>query len=103
PTGDDAVFVSGGSAGVPLAPGQAITPAQGIAARAAQAGVSVTTVQGSAGDVASPTLVDPAVLTPASGTGPGLLGQYWSNANFAGPESVTEVDQHVDATSPPIT
>jgi beta-glucosidase len=102
PTGNDAVFVTGGSAGVPLAAGQAITPAQGIAARAAQAGVSVTTVQGSAGDVASPTLVDPAVLTPASGTGPGLLGQYWSNANFAGPASVTEVDQHVDATSPPI-
>jgi beta-glucosidase len=103
PTGNDAVFVTGGSAGVPLAAGQAITPAQGITARAAQAGVSVTTVQGSAGDVASPTLVDPAVLTPASGTGPGLLGQYWSNANFAGPASVTEVDQHVDATSPPIT
>ena len=57
PTGNDAVFVSGGSAGVPLAPGQAITPAQGITARAAQAGVNVTTVQGSAGDVASPTLV----------------------------------------------
>jgi beta-glucosidase len=103
PTGNDAVFVTGGSAGVPLAAGQAITPAQGIVARAAQAGVSVTTVQGSAGDVASPTLVDPAVLTPASGTGPGLLGQYWTNANFAGPASVTEVDQHVDATSPPIT
>ena len=41
PTGNDAVFVTGGSAGVPLAAGQAITPAQGIAARAAQAGVSV--------------------------------------------------------------
>ena len=34
-----------------------ITPAQGITARAAQAGVNVTTVQGSAGDLASPTLV----------------------------------------------
>ena len=33
PTGDDAVFVTGGSAGVPLAPGQAITPAQGITSR----------------------------------------------------------------------
>src|SRR5581483_1413185 len=69
PTGDDAVFVTGGSAGVPLAPGQAITPAQGIAARAGQAGVNVTTVQGSAGDVASPTLVPSAVLTSSSGTG----------------------------------
>ena len=101
PTGDDAVFVSGGSAGVPLAPGQAITPAQGITARAAQAGVKVTTAQGSAGDVASPNLVDPAVLTPASDTGSGLFGQYWSNGTFSGVPAVTEVDQHVDVTAFP--
>ncbi|MBV9607459.1 MAG: glycoside hydrolase family 3 C-terminal domain-containing protein [Solirubrobacterales bacterium] len=102
PTGNDAVFVSGGSAGVPLAANQAITPAQGISARAAQSGMNVTTVQGSAGDQASPTLVDPAVLTPSSGTGPGLLGQYWSNGSFTGAPAVTEVDQHIDATGPPI-
>jgi beta-glucosidase len=100
--GDQAVYVSGGSAGVPLALGQAITPAQGIGARAAQAGVAVTAVPGSAGDVASPDLVDPSVLTPSSGTGPGLLGQYWSNGTFTGAASVTEVDQHVDLTAPPI-
>ena len=64
PTGDDAVFVTGGSAGVPLAAGQAITPLAGITARAAPAGVKVTAVQGSAGDVASPTLVPSSVLTP---------------------------------------
>ena len=80
PTGDDAMFVTGGSAGVPLAPGQAITPAAGIASRAAHAGVNVTTVQGSAGDVASPNLVDPSVLTPSSGTGPGLLGSTGATA-----------------------
>jgi beta-glucosidase len=108
PTGDDqstqtgpAVFVSGGSAGVPLTPGQAITPLAGITARAASAGASVDVVRGSDGDVASPTLVDPSVLTPSSGTGPGLLGQYWSNGNFAGTPSVTQVDQHVDATAFP--
>jgi beta-glucosidase len=101
PSGNDAVFVTGGSAGVPLAPGQAITPAQGITARAARAGVNVTTVQGSAGDVASPNLVDPSVLTPSSGTGPGLLGQYWSNGTFSGTPAVTQVDQHVDATASP--
>jgi beta-glucosidase len=101
PTGNDAVFVTGGSAGVPLASGQAITPAQGIAARAAQSGIGVTTVQGSAGDVASPNLVDPSVLTPSSGTGPGLLGEYWSNGTFSGAPAVTEVDQHVDATAFP--
>jgi beta-glucosidase len=102
PTGNDAMFVTGGSAGVPLAPGQAITPAQGITARAAQAGISVSSLQGSAGDVASPTLVPASVLTPSSGTGPGLLGQYWSNANFAGTPTVTQVDQTVDRTAPPI-
>jgi beta-glucosidase len=96
PTGNDAVFVSGGSAGVPLAPGQAITPAQGITARAAQAGVNVTTVQGSAGDVASPNLVDPSVLTPSSGSGHGLLGQYWSNGTFSGAPAVTQVDQTIN-------
>ncbi len=96
PTGNDAVFVSGGSAGVPLAPGQAITPAQGISARAAQAGVSVNTVQGSAGDVASPNLVDPSTLTPTSGSGHGLLGQYWSNGTFSGAPAVTQVDQTIN-------
>ncbi len=70
PAGNDAVFVTGGSAGVPLAPGQAVTPQAGITARAASAGVQVTSVQGSAGDVASPTLVPSSALTPSSGTGP---------------------------------
>jgi beta-glucosidase len=101
PTGDDAVFVSGGSAGVPLAAGQAITPAQGIIARATQAGISVSAVQGSAGDLASPTLVPSSVLTPSSGTGQGLLGQYWNNTDSSGAPAVTEVDPTVDLTSPP--
>jgi beta-glucosidase len=102
PTGNDAVFVTGGSAGVPLAPGQATTPAAGIMSRAAQAGVNVTTVQGSAGDVASPTLVPSAVLAPSSGTGPGLFAQYWSNGDFTGAPTVARVDPTVDAKSPPI-
>jgi beta-glucosidase len=100
PTGDDAVFVTGGSAGVPLAPGQAITPAQGITSRAAQAGINVTTVQGSAGDVAA-SIVPASALTPSSGTGPGLLGQYWNSLNPSGPAAVTQVDPTVDLTSPP--
>ena len=100
PTGDDAVFVTGGSAGVPLAAGQAITPLAGITARAAQAGVNVTTVQGSAGDVASPTLVPSSVLTPSSGTGPGLLGTYWSNGDFSGAPALTRVDPTVDLSEP---
>ncbi len=101
PTGNDAVFVTGGSAGVPLAPGQAITPLAGISARAAQAGVTVNAVQGSAGDVASPTLVPSSVLTPSSGTGAGLLGSYWNNYTSSGAPAITEVDPTVDLTSPP--
>ncbi len=102
PAGNDAVFVTGGSAGVPLAPGQAITPAAGITSRAARAGINVSTVQGSAGDVASPTLVPSSVLAPSSGTGPGLLGQYWSGGEFAGAPTVTQVDPTVHTASPPI-
>ena len=101
PTGNDAMFVTGGSAGVPLAPGQAITPAQGISARAAQAGINVTTVQGSAGDVAASTLVPSSVLTPSSGTGQGVLGQYWNNVDSSGAPALTQVDPTVDVTKPP--
>ncbi len=105
PTGDvpgnQAVFVTGGSAGVPLATGQAITPLAGITARAQAAGVSVTPVQGSAGDEASSTLVPGSVLTPSTGAGPGLLGQYWTNGDFTGAPALTRVDQTVDQTSAP--
>jgi beta-glucosidase len=101
PTGNDAMFVTGGSAGVPLATGQAITPAQGITARAAQTGISVRAVQGSAGDVASSTLVPSSALTPSSGTGAGLLGQYWNNIDSTGAPTLTQIDPTVDVTNPP--
>jgi len=101
PTGNDAVFVTGGSAGVPLAAGQAVTPAQGITARASRTGDTVNTVQGSAGDVASTELVPSSVLTPSSGAGPGLTGSYWSNGTFSGAPALTRVDQTVDQTGAP--
>jgi len=101
PTGNDAVFTTGGSAGVPLATGQAITPVQGITARAAQAGDTVSAVQGSAGDAASTELVPASALTPSSGTGPGLTGTYWSNGTFNGAPALTRVDQTVDQTGAP--
>ena len=101
PAGDDAVFVTGGSAGIPLAPGQAVTPRAGITARALAAGVDVTSVQGSAGDVASPVLVPAAALTPGSGTGHGLLGTYWNNGNFSGTPVLTRVDPTVSLSAAP--
>jgi beta-glucosidase len=101
PAGNGAVFVTGGSAGVPLAPGQAVTPRAGITARAAAVGVHVTSVRGSAGDVAAPILVPSSVLTPSSGTGPGLLGTYWNNGHFRGAPVLTRVDPAVDLSGPP--
>jgi beta-glucosidase len=101
PVGNDAVFVTGGSAGVPLSSGQAVTPLAGITARAASVGVHVTSVQGSAGDVASPALVPSSALTPSSGTGAGLLGSYWSNGHFRGAPVLTRVDPAVDLSGPP--
>jgi beta-glucosidase len=101
PSGSDAVFTTGGSAGVPLAAGQAVTPLAGITARAASAGVQVTSATGSAGDVAAPTLVPSSALTPASGTGPGLLGSYWSNGDFSGTPVLTQVDPTVDLSAAP--
>jgi beta-glucosidase len=101
PSGDDAVFVTGGSAGVPLAAGQAVTPLAGITARAAAAGVTVTSAQGSAGDVASPALVPPSALAPRAGSGPGLLGTYWNNGDFSGSPVLTRVDPGVDLSKAP--
>jgi beta-glucosidase len=101
PSGADAVFVTGGSAGVPLAAGQAVTPLAGITARAAAAGVKVTAAQGSAGDVASPALVPSSALAPSTGPGPGLLGTYWNNGDFGGTPVLTRVDPGVDLSKAP--
>src|SRR5207302_6241300 len=48
-----------------------------------------------------PTLVPASVLTPSSGSGPGLLGQYWNSVAPSGPAAVTRIDPTVDLTSPP--
>ena len=98
PSGADATFISGGSSGVaPAGAGPAeVTPLAGIRARAADAGVRVDAAQGSLGDAPLPALVPSAVLTPASGTGPGLLGEYWSNGDSDGAPVLTRVDPTVD-------
>src|SRR3954449_8348728 len=80
PSGDDATYISGGSSGVPPAPGAAVTPLAGIRARAARAGVSVTAARGSVGDAPLPALVPSSVLTPASGTGPGCSASTGATA-----------------------
>src|SRR5579859_534806 len=100
PSGQDAIFVNGGSASVPLNPGAAITPLAGITSRAG-AQVNVHVAQGSLGDVALPTLVPAAVLTPSTGAGAGLLATYWNNGDLSGSPALTRVEPGVDLSAPP--
>jgi beta-glucosidase len=102
PSGEDATYISGGSSGVPPAPGATVTPLAGIRARAAGAGVRVDAAQGSLGDAPLPALVPSDVLSPASGTaGPGLTGEYWSNGDFDGAPALTRVDPTIDLNAEP--
>jgi beta-glucosidase len=100
PLGTDAIYVSGGSSAVPPAPGRTVTPLAGITARAG-AGVTINTAQGSLGDAPLPTVVPSAALSPSSGAGPGLLGTYWTNGDFAGAPALTRVDPTVDLAAAP--
>jgi beta-glucosidase len=100
PAGDDAIYVTGGSAGVPPAAGAAIAPLAGIAARAGSA-VRLNVAQGSLGDAPLQALVPGGVLKPSSGDGPGLLGTYWSNGDFDGAPALTRVDPTVDLSETP--
>src|SRR3954447_14612346 len=86
----------GGARAGAAGPAAVVTPLAGIRARAATAGASVTAAQGSLGDAPLPALVPSAVLAPASGTGPGLLGEYWSNGDLDGAPALTRVDPTVD-------
>jgi beta-glucosidase len=100
-SGEDATYISGGSSGVPPAPGATVTPLAGIRARAAEAGVRVDAAQGSLGDAPLPALVPSTVLGPAAGAGPGLTGEYWSNGDFAGVPALTRVDPTIDLDAQP--
>ncbi|HEV2344051.1 MAG TPA: glycoside hydrolase family 3 C-terminal domain-containing protein, partial [Actinocrinis sp.] len=69
------------------------TPYQGISSRAGS-GATVTYSQG----VANPngSLLDSSYLTPSSGTGPGLYGQYYSGNALSGSPVFTRVDPVVN-------
>src|SRR5207249_5147437 len=47
-------------------------------------------------ETADMTAVPSSVLTPASGTGPGLTAQYWHSPSFTGPPAVTRVERQVN-------
>jgi beta-glucosidase len=92
PSGDDAVYISGGSSAVTPAPGATVTPLAGIRARAG-AGVDVTAAQGSLGDVPLTTIVP--------GDAPGFAASYWNNGDFSGAPALTRTDPTVDLAAAP--
>ncbi|HLI69747.1 MAG TPA: glycoside hydrolase family 3 C-terminal domain-containing protein [Ktedonobacteraceae bacterium] len=79
-----------GSAGV-IAP-FVVTPLQGITARAGS-GVNVQYAEGTNPDGSLPA-IQAQYLTPSSGGGNGLLGQYYNNMTLSGTPVLTRVDQN---------
>jgi beta-glucosidase len=92
PSGDDAVYISGGSSAVTPAPGATVTPLAGIRARAGS-GVSVSAAQGSLGDVP--------LTTIAPADGPGFQASYWNDGDFSGTPALTRTDPTVDLAAAP--
>jgi beta-glucosidase len=92
PSGDDAVYISGGSSAVTPAPGATVTPLAGIRARAGSA-VDVTAAQGSLGDVPLTTIVP--------GDAPGFAATYWNNGDFDGTPALTRTEPTVDLAAAP--
>jgi beta-glucosidase len=93
PSGTDAIYTTGGSAGVPVDPARAVTPLAGIAARAG--GMAVTASQGSLGDVPLPDSV------PSSALGGGLRATYWNNGDFQGAPALTRTEPTLDLSAAP--
>ncbi len=90
PSGDDAIYVTGGSASVPPEAGKAVTPLAGIAARAG-AGIKLNVAQGSLGDVPLPDIA----------ATDGLTASYWNNGEFQGTPARTRTESTVDLAGPP--
>ncbi|GAB3976450.1 glycoside hydrolase family 3 C-terminal domain-containing protein [Actinoallomurus acanthiterrae] len=91
--GSGALSVGGGSAQV--IPSSVVTPYQGIADRAGKAGISTEYAEGPTNDGSLPT-VPGSVLTPSTGGGNGLTGQFYPNKDLSGTPAVTRTDAVVD-------
>ena len=85
--------MEGGSATV--LGGPVVTPLDAIRARAGR-GVTVTHAPGTLGDVPLPA-VPAAVLTPSSGSGPGLSGTYYASMDFSGSPTGAFVSSTLDS------
>src|SRR6266566_3293690 len=100
--GADANILAAESGSAYVAPTTGTPTLQGITARAGP-GAEVTFTPGndpvnaaSMIETADMTAVPSSVLTPASGTGPGLTAQYWHSPNFTGAPAVTRVERQVN-------
>jgi beta-glucosidase len=100
--GADANILAAESGSAYVAPTTETPTLQGITARAGPA-AHVTFTRGidpvnaaSMIETADMTAVPSSVLTPASGTGPGLTARYWHSPSFSGPPAVTRVERQVN-------
>ncbi|HEY7621455.1 MAG TPA: glycoside hydrolase family 3 C-terminal domain-containing protein [Solirubrobacteraceae bacterium] len=92
PSGSDATYITGGSAGVTPDPSRTVTPLAGITGRAGSA-VKVTAAQGSLGDAPLPTIVP--------GDDPGFQASYWNNGDLDGAPALTRTEPTIDLAAAP--
>lgn len=71
-----------------------VTPYDGIKARAGS-GVNVTYAQGNVASNGQLPAIDTQYLTPPSGTGQGLQGNYYANTTLSGTPAATQTDPQV--------
>jgi beta-glucosidase len=90
--GPDTMSAGGGSATV--AGTGTVTPYEGIKARAGS-GVRVEYAQGNLSSNGKFPAIDSSYLTPPSGTGHGLQGDYYPNTTLSGTPAATTVDPQV--------
>ena len=92
PAGSDAIFVTGGSAGVSLVDERVIAPVAGIRARAGQRRIEVS--QGSLGDVPLPLVPASAYILP-DGSGAGVEVQFVASNGRTWTETAPVIDHTV--------
>jgi beta-glucosidase len=100
--GADANILAAESGSAYVSPTTGTPTLEGITARAGS-GATVTFTPGndpvnaaSMIETEDMTAVPSSVLSPASGTGPGLTAQYWHNTTFSGAPAVTRVERQVN-------
>ncbi|MEE4540389.1 glycoside hydrolase family 3 C-terminal domain-containing protein [Streptomyces sp. V4-01] len=91
--GPDTMTAGGGSASVSGT--GTVTPYDGIKARAGS-GTTVSYAQGSSGPGGALPAIDASYLTPPSGTGHGLQGDYYTNQTLSGDPAATRTDPQVN-------